>query len=243
MKTSVRLFISILIVSLVLSTSSYAQEKYSMVELTFILPKIGMENAFEQAVKTHNKQFHSDGASKAHLDYIMTGKQAGWYVWLMGPCTFTDLDSRPDSDTHNKEWEQNVATKIAKYGSVEYWKHNPKWSFSSGSETAKLEEIWFFGVKSEDYYKFNDLMVKVVEAFKKQGTTDIQVYQNQFREDNNRDVAIVWGMNSWADMDKDDDGIKKYYEEINGEDSWANFLDEWFEVTHSVVSQVWKINI
>ena len=65
----------------------------------------------------------------------------------MGPCTFTDLDMRPKGDAHGKDWEQNVAPTIAKYGAVEYWKHNPKWSFKSGTDEPKIEEIWVLGIK------------------------------------------------------------------------------------------------
>lgn len=243
MKTKNYVFASILLVSLLFSTTNLAQEKYDMVELTFILPKIGMEKAFESAIKDHNNLYHKEGAYKGHLDYILTGKQAGWYVWLMGPCTFTDLDKRPINDAHDKHWADKISPTVAKYGSTEYWKHNPKLSYQSGTETPKLEEIWFLDLKRGDYYRFKAFVTKIKEAFEKKGEGNMHIYDNQFNENNGRDVAVVWGMNNWADMDKDNGGIKKEYEEINGEGSWENAMDEWEEITESITRQMWKIGI
>ena len=33
------------------------------------------------------------------------------------------------------------------------------------------------------------------------------------------------------------------YEEINGEGTWQNAMDEWNEITESIVRQMWKIGI
>jgi len=243
MKTKLCSFVSVLLLFVLFSTTCVAQEKYVMVELTFMLPKIGMESTFEKAVKDHNAIYHKEGAYKGQVDYILTGKQAGWYVWLMGPCTFTDLDTRPENGAHKKDWDQKVAPTVAKYGAVEYWKYKSEWSYKSGNEEAKLEEIWFFDIKRGEYYRFKALMLKINEAFVKKGDVDMQVYQNQFSENNGRDIAIVWGMKNWAEMDDDGDSVKKYYEEINGDGSWADFIDEWEAATESIVKQVWKINI
>ena len=243
MKTKNYVLASILLVSVLFSTTIMAQEKYDMVELTFILPKIGMEKAFESAIKEHNNLYHKEGAFKGHLDYILTGKQAGWYVWLMGPCTFTDLDKRPLNDAHDKHWADKISPNVAKYGSTEYWKHNPKLSYQSGTESPKLEEIWFIDLKRGDYYRFKSFVAKIKEAFEKKGEGHMNIYDNQFGENDGRDVAVVWGMNTWAEMDKDNGGIKKEYEEINGEGSWENAMDEWEEITESITRQMWKIGI
>jgi hypothetical protein len=242
MKTKMNLIAVLLMCCMLFSTSMLAQEKYNMVEITFMMPKIGMENSFENAVKEHNGLYHKEGPFKGSLDYITTGKQTGWYVWIMGPCTFTDLDNKPSSDAHNKHWEQKVAPTVAKYGSTEYWKHNPKISYKSGTETIKYEEIWFIDIKRGDSYRFNAFMEKIKAAFEKKGEGEMQVYENQFNEENGRDIAIVWGVGNYAGFDKNG-SIKKEFEEINGEGSWDSALDEWEEFTVSVTSQLWKIGI
>lgn len=245
MKAKNYFIVALLCVGLLLTSTVQAQEekKYQMVEVTFMLPKVGMEKAFEKGVKSHNEAYHKDGNFKAHVDYIMTGKKTGWYAWIMGPCTFTDLDSRPKDDAHDKDWDQKVAQTIAKYGSTEYWKHNPKLSYSSGDMTPTLEEIWFVGLKRGDYYRFKELMNKIKAAFEKKGEGTMQIYDNQFNESNGRDIAIVWGMKNWAELDNEDASIKKEFEEVHGEGTWQNAMDEWTEITESIVSQLWKTGI
>jgi len=71
----------------------------------------------------------------------------------------------------------------------------------------------------------------------------MRVYNNQFSDDEGRDVAIIWDMKNFAEMDKDDESIKKEFEEINGEGSWENMLDEWEEITVKINSQLWENNI
>lgn len=243
MKTKLYVLTLMIFGSLFFAETTMAQEKYQMVELTFMLPKIGMEKTFENAIKEHNNIYHKSGPYQASLDLILTGKQTGWYAWLMGPCTFTDLDSRPTDSAHDKHWNDKISPTIAKYGSTEYWKHNSKLSYQSKDITPKLEEIWFADIKKGDYYRFKDFVTKIKAAFEKKGEGNMNIYENQFNEGNGRGVAIVWAMDNYTEMDKDNGGIKKEYEEINGEGSWANAMDEWQEIIENMSSQLWKIGI
>lgn len=221
---------------------SQEKEDYQMAEITFMLPKIGMEKAFEDAVKEHNTKFHKEAPYKANLDYILTGEETGWYVWLMAPCTFTDLDKRPNNETHRAHWDKTISPLIKKYGRTEYWRFNNKLSHVTSGNAPKLETIWMFDIKEGDYYRFQALIEKVKEAHKKKGD-EFSVYINQFSEGNGRQIALVWPHKNWADLDIEDGGIKTTYEEINGEGSWANLLDEWREITTSFSAQLWKIGI
>ena len=105
MKTTTS-FIVMLVFTLMLTTAVVTaqeeKETYGMAEITYMLPKIGMERAFVEAVKAHNEKFHKEGVFKASLDNILTGKETGWYVWIMGPCTFTDLDNRPNDSIYTE---------------------------------------------------------------------------------------------------------------------------------------------
>ena len=91
-------------------------KKYRAVELSYMKAKIGMEAKFEAAVKAHNAKYHKEGAYESELYAIATGNETGWYVWIMGPCTFSDLDNRPNDDAHTNDWDKNVSPKVAKYG-------------------------------------------------------------------------------------------------------------------------------
>jgi len=240
-----KLWLSIMLIGVLLITNTgISQEKksYQMVELTYMMPKIGMEKAFVKAVKEHNQKFHSQDPYKASLDRIATGHYTGWYVWVMGPTMFNQLDARPSKGAHNDDWDKNVSPTVKKYGMVEYWKQNTKLSFKANDNAPAIENIWFIKVKDGSYYRFKDIIKKFKDAFEKKGD-NFFIYDNQFRQDDGRDVAIVWTMNSWADMDDDDGGIKKYYEEVNGEGSWINAIKEWEAVTKSIKSEIWEIGV
>ncbi|WP_298370553.1 hypothetical protein [uncultured Lutibacter sp.] len=236
------LFLSVALLS---SSTTFAQdekESYSMVEITFMLPKIGMEKNFENSVKEHNAKYHKDGPFRASLDYILTGKEAGWYVWIMGPCTFSNLDNRPEDDAHRAHWDKNVSPTVAKYGRTEYWRYNEKISVP-GDVVPKYETIWFLDIESGQYNKFTEFMKKVKEANEKRGDIFYRVFNNQFSDNDGRDVAIVWPFKNWAELDDENSEIRETYEEINGPGSWERALDDWRSFTNSVISQHWKIGV
>lgn len=242
-----KLRVAVLISAFLLTSVGFSQEtankSYKMVELTYILPKIGMEKAFVKAIKEHDNLYHKDGPYAANLDYITTGKEAGWYVWGMGSATFTDLDKRPGKGVHADDWDKKIAPLVTKYGRVEYWKMNEKLSYGTTTGKIKYETVWILDIKRGDDFRFKAFITKVKEAYLKKGEDVYYVYENQFREGDGRDVAIVWPINSLSDMDKDDGGIKKTYEEINGEGSWDNAMKEWEDYTVGMISQVWEIGV
>ena len=246
MKTKRNLLASMLIAALLLTSTGIAQEKeektYGMAEITYMLPKIGSEKAFVSSVKAHNEKYHNDGPHRAYLDNVLTGDESGWYVWVMGPCTFTDLDSRPGKGAHADDWTQNIAPTIRKYGRTEYWKFNEELSNISNDTPPKYEELWVIDLKRGDYYRFNALMSKIKAAYAKKGA-NISVYNNQFPTDDGREIVIVWDYSSWAGFDDEGRGIKKDFEEINGEGSWDNMLEEWNEITENIVRQVWEHDV
>lgn len=241
------LLIPMLIAALLFSTSSIAQEdetsSYSMAMVIYMYANTGMETDFEAAVKEHNATFHKDGIYKGWLDNIISGDEAGWYVWVMGPCTFTDLDSAPGAGEHADHWKNTVAPNIKKYGRQEYWKYNDDLSYQSGDEDNSLMNIWFVEIKRGDNYRFKALMTKIKEAYVKKADGGIRVYDNQFHGNDGRDIAIVWDLKNFAELDDESGSIKKDYEEINGEGSWNTMLDEWEEISVSVNSQLWRTNI
>jgi hypothetical protein len=230
---------------LLITNTGISQEKksYQMVEITYMMPKVGMEKAFVKAVKEHNQKFHNQDPYSASLDRIATGKYSGWFVWVMGPTTFSQLDNRPSKGAHEDHWNKTISPLVKKYGRTEYWRNNKKLSFKANDNRPPLENIWFVEVKRGEYYRFKDLISKFTEAFKKKGDDNFFMYNNQFNQDDGRDVAFVWTLNSWADMDDDDGGVKKYYEELNGEGSWENAMKEWQAVTESIKSEVWEISV
>lgn len=247
MRTKKSLLTSMLMLALLLSYAGFAQEEekesYGMAQIIYIDAKVGMEEAFVSAVKVHNAMYHKEGPYSAGLDVILSGNEAGWFVWYMGPCTFTDLDSAPGPGAHADHWRTNVAPNIESYGRQEYWKYNDKFSYKATEDEQAISNVWFIDIKRGDYYRFKSIMGKIKEAYEKQGTGNMSVYNTQFNDNDGRDVAIIWGMKNFAEMDDDSGSVKDEYEEINGEGSWDNMIDEWEEITVSINSQLWENDI
>lgn len=246
MKTRKLNFIFAILFAGFISVTGIAQETntdYSMATIIFIEAKIGHEADFEAKVLEHNATFHNEAPNRGYLDQVMTGNQAGAYVWVMGPCTFTDLANMKHKDGHEDHWSKEVAPLIESYGAQEYWRFNEKLSYyPTPIENRKMANLWLIDLKRGDYYRFKTLMGKIVEAYEKKGTGNMRVYDNQFNAGDGRDVVIIWDMESMAEMDKNDP-IKPAYEEINGEGSWDTMLEEWEEITLKIDSQLWRVNI
>jgi len=136
-----------------------------------------------------------------------------------------------------------VTPHVRKYGRTEYWRYNANLSHQSDATPPKYEELWVIDLKRGDYYRFKALMGKIKAAYAKKGKGNISVYNNQFITDDGREVVIVWDYSSWAGFDDESRGIKKDFEETNGEGSWDNMLEEWNEITESIVRQVWKHDV
>lgn len=224
--------------SLPLILTAQDEAKYGMVELSYMKAKIGMEDKFVAAVKKHNEKYHKEGVYEATLYSIATGDDAGWFVWAMGPLTFTDLDNSPGEGDHMDSWQKNVAPYIADYGRVEYWRWNEKLSNWKESDE-KMINIWWMDLENGEYYRFKAFMEEVAPIFKEQDD-EMNVYNNQFRKTGGRDVAIVWPMENWASMDEEGWNMKEEYEKKYGEGTWENALEEWDDFIAAMSGEVWK---
>lgn len=241
-----KIVLSLLIIAgLLFNLDTIAQETekktYKMAEITYMMPNVGMEKAFEDAVKDHNEKYHKEGPFRGGLDQIVTGEESGWYVWVMGPCMFSDLDNRPNDDAHGAHWNKNVAPNIKKYGRTEYWKYNEGISVYSGESKPKLINIWIIGLEENKDHVFSRLMQMVKEVEKANGT-ELRVYTNRFKEQNGRDKAMIFESSNWAEMDVDDGFVKKF-KEVHGENSWESFLKDWKDAVKSRKSQIWRVGI
>jgi hypothetical protein len=235
MRTLRHLLLGIFCLPLIMMAQS---EAYRMVELSYMKAKPGMYSKFEAAVKAHNEKYHKEGKYGSALYSIVTGNEAGWYVWTMGPCTFTDLDGRPAAGAHEDDWNKTIEPLIAEYGRTEYWKWNDKMSFRVENDN-KMIQLWWVDITKGEYYRFKAFMEKIKAVHEKQNDA-ISVYDNQFNQNDGRDVVIVWSMENWASMDKDDWKMKTEFEAMYGEGSWELAIEEWKDVVNSRVEEVWK---
>lgn len=243
MKTN-NLFFSALILLMSLAPLPLTSQEgnNNLSQLVYMLPKVGEENLFTNAVKVHNELYHQTVPFKASLNMVMTGEEAGWYVWVMGPTNFTNLDNRPSGDAHDSHWDKTVAPHIKKYGRTEYWGFNEKLSYVSiPAEDVKYATVFFYQVKRGIG---NEPLTEFFERFKnaceKKGV-DVREYYSRFGTSNaNRSLALAFSHTKLADLDVNN-WVNKEYEALYGEGSWQESFKLWREYFPVINRELWKI--
>ncbi|WP_242203499.1 hypothetical protein [Aestuariivivens insulae] len=222
---------------------SQNENNKTLYELQYILPKIGEESLFTKAVKAHNEAYHSTAPYEATLNLVMTGDEAGWYVWEMVGTSFKDLDSRPDSEEHNNHWNTTVAPHIAKYGRTEYWGFNKALSYVSlPNESIKYASVWFLKVNREVKDKTLSAFIKRLLSVNEKLDTDMREFYNRFGPSNtSRGLALVLPLTKLADLDINQH-FKEGYEELYGENSWKEVNLLWKEYFPVVNRELWEFN-
>ena len=222
------------------STIAYSQDnaKNVMVETVYIMPVKGKEKEFEKAVKLHNDTFHGKAPHQAGMNSIITGPDSGWYVWYMGPTTFTDLDSRPTGN-HDGDWAAKIDPLVKKYGNTEYWKYEAKSSLvPDGVTDSKYSTMWVIDLEMDSMDKIKGLLDKVIAVNSKKEGESMRVYSSRFNADDGRDLVMIFDFNKWAELDEENDFAKRF-NAMNGADSFVAFLKEWRSIVKSNKEAVW----
>ncbi|MCY1636607.1 MULTISPECIES: hypothetical protein [Marinifilum] len=206
------------------------EKKTVVVESVYILPKRGMSDKFEQAIKAHNDKFHPEGDYVAGLRKVDYGEKAGWYVWIMGPTTYAALDTRPQKENgHHEDWEKNIDPLVEKYGAVNLWNFNEKLSFGMDLvKKSKHYEAWAVDIKRGQYYRFKAIAEKLMKTSESLGVAFL-VFNNPLHTPGGADVGLVWNFDSY-DAWSQDIGFMKAYEKLYGKGTWQNMIDEWFDI-------------
>lgn len=218
--------------------SAEAQESYVMYETMYMKPKTNMAESFNTAMTAHNKKFHAKGESGVRIFYVVNGPFEGQYVWVMGPLTYTGLDSRPTDKAHDDDWNK-VMLSMDEVSLVEYWKQSKDQTYNpAGSEKYQKRLIRVFDIKDGHGKEFEELLGKSMAVVKKQGLPySMNVYWNEFETNTGRDCAVVYGFDKYAIFDKDM-GFVKAFEEMHGENSWTNHFQRMKDNTNSMIEEL-----
>ncbi len=233
-------------VILVFGVNAFAQSTSTtpttVVETEYILPKRGMEDKFEAAVKAHDQKFHPDGPYKASLRKVVYGDKAGWYVWVFGPTTYSALDTRPEKENgHAADWQNNIDPLVEQYGATWLLNNAPDLSYGYDKiAKSKYYEVWLAKIKPGQYYRFKALCEKLKKAYEAQGTGGFIIFNNAIHSAESPDVGILWPFNTFEEWDKDP-GIKDQYEKLYGAGSWQQAIDEWRAVNDGYSSEIRQV--
>lgn len=212
--------ILLLLFSLPIMLFAQSDKAPNLYEYITIQPKDGQNEAFEAAVKAHNAKFHAAGPHKAELTYNINGPSGGMYTWVMGPTSWTAMDSRPEDGAHDEDWAK-VTALSARTGSPSYWSMNTKLSRNVGVSANTKRLIWIYDVKSGEMARWFELAAKISEVYKeKRPTETFIVGSNEFANTKNGyDVAVSFAFEKWSWMDREST-FGRQFEEVHGEGSW-----------------------
>ena len=227
--------IGFLFLGLCIMAGAFAQSAteapLTVVETMYVLPKRGMEDRFEAAVKAHNEKYHPAGPFVAGLRKVEYGDKAGWYVFVYGPTTYENLDNRPaKANGHADDWSKNVDPLVESYGSTTLWNLNKDLSFGFDIlQKSKYYEMWLVTLKKGEYYRFKALSEKLKKAYESLGTGSFIVFDNPLHTANGADVGLVWSFNTYKQWEEDP-GPMMAYEKLYGAGSWQHMMDEWRDI-------------
>jgi len=238
MKKSITLFVSFLL----FTGLTFAQDGTHLYVGLYLAPKMGHVQQLNTALASHNKQFHGEGPYAAVVQSILTGRRSGEYGWLMGPCTFADLDTEPLGHAdHDNDWNNNVLPHVEDLSNIEYWERDNDLVYEpEGYSTDKLR-IRFHRTKRGAGGQFADHFASIVKVYKEKNyQNSVSLYWNRFPTAYGRNIATVSGFQKWAEFDEDS-GFVSDFEEVHGEGSWAPWLEKLYELTEWTDNEVRQV--
>lgn len=211
----------------------------TVVETMYMLPKRGMDDKMEAAVKAHDMKYHPDGQYQASLRKVEYGDKAGWYVWIFGPTTYSAIDTRPKKEGgHDADWSTNVDPLIDQYGATSLWEFNPDLSYGYDMvKKSNYYELWAVWLKHGQMYRFKAIAEKLKKTFEAGGNRGFVIFNNPLHTTESPDVGIIWTFNTFDEWSKDW-GTKAAYEKIYGDGSWQHMLDEWLDIVKDYNAEI-----
>ena len=211
---------------------AYGQDKSEthMYETIYLTPKLDAVNTLAENMANHNKKYHGEGEHAAFVQNVVAGKRSGQLVWVMGPGTFAQLDSRPGEGGHDEDWSNNVMPYLEKMSNIEYWRRSDQYYVPEGYNAQKIR-IRFYKVRRGDGGDFVDHYGKLVQVFReKKYNRQLSIFQNTFPTANGRNMASVSSFQNWGELDQGLP-VAEDFESIHGEGSWDKWLVRLRELT------------
>lgn len=234
-----KLFYALLLIPAMMLSQEYQEPLVIQNVMLSVAP--GKTAAFETGVAAHNKKYHAEGPYQSNVFSITSGKNAGKYIWNMGPLPWSAMDGRPTSeDGHDADWDANVAIHLTNEVDVNYWRFHP--NLSDFSEDFNLKHLSVFMIDIKPM-KQGDFMSKVLEKVHKVYSEKMPEqrhgsYTNELGNMDGLDYAWVdfFGSMSW--MGKEDK-FPQYFEEVHGSGSFAGFLADVEATTNGQKTELW----
>jgi len=204
-----------------------------------VLP--GHVKAFEEGVAAHNKKYHTAGPYQSSVFVIGNGKNAGKYIWNMGPLPWSAMDGRPTTaNGHDADWDAKVVPHLSNEVDVNYWRMHADLSDFSKDFTLKNLSVFMIDVKRFKDMDFMEKVVKKVHQVYMSKLPDQRhgIYTNEMPAIDGPDFAWVDFFDSLGWMGRPDTFVKDF-EAVHGAGSFQTFLADVEATTNGQTTELW----
>ncbi|RLD20166.1 MAG: hypothetical protein DRI69_06895 [Bacteroidetes bacterium] len=213
---------------------------YAMFENFYFTPKNGHGDDLEKAMSSHNKKYHPVGDHAAQVYTVLNGPNAGKYIWSMGPTTWTKIETRPQEEGHDGDWDKNVSIHIESYDATDFYKMDDKLSHFTGPFDLNVLRVWSVDVGEGHGKHFKRLLERIKEVnVASESKLPFGVYWRQLSGSHGVDVVLIWFVDSLAWFDEDGDFAERY-EGVHGEGAMDDLIDDWNAITDRVDMEIWR---
>ena len=218
------------------------EKEYRIFESATLTPKSGEVEQLEAGLKAHNEKYHSTGDFGVRVYWITNGRYTGSYHWSMGSLPWSAMDNPTwDEAEHAADWNKNVQAHITPWsGDQSYWKFNVEESQFPADFTINNMLVTYYDVERGEGEKAMALIRRVTKVYHdKLPNKTYGIYTNELPSTKEgRDIAVIsfFEKSGWMG---EDHNLKPMYEEVYGAGSWADFIEDWIEVTAGSESEIW----
>ena len=186
--------------------------------------KPGQMDAFKAGIVAHQKKYHSGKWAWRVLD-ILTGPDAGGFLIVEGPNSWTDIEDRGDlGDGHQQDWAKNFEKYSETAAPTAFLTYRNELSTSVAvamSPLAATETITPKPFKGAYVYSSLKLMQK---AWEKMGWS-VGVWSTSRSGKQQFMVSYRFQEGGFKNFDKDGPSTADVFNDIHGEGSWSRTME------------------
>ncbi len=218
----------ILIIGLMaFAISVIAQTDYLQWEVMNMTPKADKVDLFKKGLGAHTKKYHATAPFKVTINSISAGPSSGQYTWIMGPCTWTQLDGVNTKGEHDMDFEKNVTPFVESFGPTSYWRLDKDVNYLAPNDaTFTKSRLRFLTLIPGQEDRAGELFKMIADVYKKKAYgASYQAYWRMGASPGPH-VATSIGFAKWAHFDSPNT-LSKDFEEVHGEGSWDRFIEDY----------------
>jgi hypothetical protein len=241
MKKIITLFIVLFFTSSVMAEETKTYTQYDTFRFT-----IDNKNAnkLTKNMRNHIKKYHTKAPYKTKIYNVAYGPNTNDLIWVMGPISYAEFDSRPVDKKHDDDWADNINPYITSYNQGEIWRNMEGLVINNMDEKADSPEKYitrYLTVNSDQEGEdIKYLLNQVKGTLEKIGKEKYwAILDNKFIQGNlnGRHIMAISSMDSWAKLDENLE-FEKHFEILYGKGSIKAFdalyskvfKNEWQEV-------------